>query len=165
MVHPQRIVFEICYNTKNFKYAEMNLPNEGTLIWFCRREGISSIVNTLQLIDAFGRLALQEERLPLNPNSTGWGQSDLDNFDVKFRTKILYNILDFFIWPVPAETSSKSFWTFDMTSKNYVLTSILTFFHHKFCRVGTLPSSPLLTGFTAITDHPSAGEVLPGRGP
>jgi hypothetical protein len=52
-----------------------------------------------------------------------------------------------------------------MTLKNYVLTSILTFFHQKFCRVATLPSSPLPTGFTAITDHPSAGEVPLGRGP
>jgi hypothetical protein len=34
-----------------------------------------------------------------------------------------------------------------------------------FCRVATLPSSLLPTGFTAITDHPSGGEVLPGRGP
>jgi hypothetical protein len=51
-----------------------------------------------------------------------------------------------------------------MTSKNDVLTSILTFFCQKFCRVATLPSSPLPTGFTAITDHPSAGEVRTDRG-
>jgi hypothetical protein len=42
--------------------------------------------------------------------------------------------------------------------------SILTFFRQKFCRGATLPSSPLPTGFTAITDHPSAGEVPPGCG-
>jgi hypothetical protein len=42
--------------------------------------------------------------------------------------------------------------------------SILTFFHQKFCRDATLPPSPLPTNFTAITDHPSAGEVPPGRG-
>ncbi len=52
-----------------------------------------------------------------------------------------------------------------MTSKNDVLTSILTFFRQKFCRVATLPSSPLPTGFTAITDHPSTGEVRTDRGP
>jgi hypothetical protein len=52
-----------------------------------------------------------------------------------------------------------------MTSKNDVLTSILSFFCQKFCRVATLPSSPLPTGFIAITDHLSAGEVSPGRGP
>ncbi len=52
---------------------------------------------------------------------------DLANFDVKFRTKFLYVRL-FFIWPIPAETSCESFWTSDTTSKNDVLTSILTFF-------------------------------------
>jgi hypothetical protein len=51
-----------------------------------------------------------------------------------------------------------------MTSKNDVLTSILTFFYQNFCRVTTLLPSPLLTRFTPITDHPSAGEVLPGCG-
>ncbi len=98
-----------------------------------------------------------------NPDSTGRGQSSPRHFDVKFRTKFLYIRL-FFIWPIPAETSSKSCWTFDMTSKNDVLMSILTFFYQKFCTVATLPSSPLLTSFTAITDHPSVGEVPPGRG-
>jgi hypothetical protein len=38
-------------------------------------------------------------------------------------------------------------------------------FCQKFCRVATLPSSMLPTSFTAITDHPSVGEVPPGRGP
>ncbi len=71
----------------------------------------------------------------------------------------------FFIRPIPAKTSTKSFWTCDMTSKNDVLMSILTFFYQKFCRIATLTSSPLPTGFSAITDHPSAGEVPPGRGP
>jgi hypothetical protein len=89
---------------------------------------------------------------------------DLANFDVEFRAKFLYNVL-FFIWPIPAEMSSKSFWTSDMTSKNDVLTSILTFFRQNFCRVATLSPSPLPTGFTPITDQPSAGEVPPGRGP
>jgi hypothetical protein len=52
-----------------------------------------------------------------------------------------------------------------MTSENDVLTSILTFFHQK--SVAALPCHhfPLLTGFTAITDHPSKKEVLPGHGP
>ncbi len=52
-----------------------------------------------------------------------------------------------------------------MTSKNDVLTSILTFFRQKFCRDATLLPSPLPTGFTAVMDHTSAGEVPPGRGP
>ncbi len=71
----------------------------------------------------------------------------------------------FFIWPIPAETCYKSFLTSDMTLKNDVLTSILTFFHQKFCHVATLPLSLLPTGFNANTDHPSAGEVPLGRGP
>ncbi len=89
---------------------------------------------------------------------------DLANFGVKFRTKFSY--VGFFLnWPFPAEMSCKSFWTSDMTSKNYVLTSILTFFCQKFCRGTTIPTSPLPTGFTVNTDHLSAGEVRPGRGP
>ncbi len=89
---------------------------------------------------------------------------DLVIFDVKFQTKFLYFGF-FFLWPIPAETSSKSFSTSDMTSKNNNLTSILTFFHQKFCHIATLPSSLLLTSFTAITDHLSAREVPPGHGP
>jgi hypothetical protein len=61
--------------------------------------------------------------------------------------------------------SNKSFRTSDMMSKNDVLKSILTFFCQKFCRVATIPTSPLPTGFTVTTDHLSAGEVRPGRGP
>ncbi len=89
---------------------------------------------------------------------------DLANFDVKFQTKFLY-IRFFFIWPIPPETSSKSFRTSDMTSKNDILTSILTFFRQKFCRVANVSSSPLPTSFTAITDHLSSGEVQTDRGP
>jgi hypothetical protein len=48
-----------------------------------------------------------------------------------------------------------------MTSIN----DILTFFHQKFCRGATLLSSLLPTGFTAITDHPSTGEVPLDRTP
>jgi hypothetical protein len=94
----------------------------------------------------------------INPNSTGRGQSWPCQLWRQISGNILYNVL-FFIWPIP-EMSSKSFWTSDMASKN----DVLTFFHQNFCRVTTLPPSPLLTGFTPITDHPSAGEVLPGRG-
>jgi hypothetical protein len=52
-----------------------------------------------------------------------------------------------------------------MTSKNDVLTSILPFSHQNFCHGALLPTFPLLIGFTVITDHPSTGEVPPGRGP
>jgi hypothetical protein len=52
---------------------------------------------------------------------------DLANFDIKFRTKFLY--VGFFKnWPIPAETSCKSFWTSDMTSKNDVLIPFWCFF-------------------------------------
>jgi hypothetical protein len=52
-----------------------------------------------------------------------------------------------------------------MTLKNDVFMSIFTFFHQKFCRCATLLTFPLSTGFTVITDHLSAGEVLPGCDP
>jgi hypothetical protein len=102
--------------------------------------------------------------IPFNPISTGQGQS----WPCQLRRQIpgiIHNNVLFFIWPIPADTSPKSFWTSDMTSKNDVLTSILTIFRQNFCRVTTLPPSQFPTGFTPITDHPSAGEVPPGRGP
>jgi hypothetical protein len=52
----------------------------------------------------------------------------------------------------------------DITSKNDVLTSILMFFHQKLCRGATLPTFPLPTGFTVITDHPNTREFPPGFG-
>ncbi len=70
-----------------------------------------------------------------------------------------------FIWPIPAETSCKSFWTSDTTSTNDVLTSILTFFRQKLGREDILPTPPLPLSFTVNTDHLMAGEVAPGRGP
>ncbi len=89
---------------------------------------------------------------------------DLANFDVIFRKKFSY--VGFFKnYPIPAEMSCESFWTSDMTSKNDILTYILTFLRQKFSRGTTIPTSPLPTGFTVNTDHLSAGEVRPGRGP
>jgi hypothetical protein len=41
---------------------------------------------------------------------------------------------------------------------------ILTYFHQKSGRGNTLPMSPILLGFTAITDHPRVGEVKSGYG-
>jgi hypothetical protein len=49
-------------------------------------------------------------------------------------------------------------------SKIDVWTCILMFFCQKFCRGATLATFPLITSFTVITDHPSGGEVPPGRG-
>ncbi len=89
---------------------------------------------------------------------------DLANFDVKFRTKFLSIGFDKNL-PIIAETCSKSFWTSELTSKNDVFTSILTFFHQKSGRCATLWTPLLLTGFTTITDHPRMGEIPPGRGP
>ncbi len=65
--------------------------------------------------------------------------------------------------PIPAKMSRKSFWTSDMLSKNNVLTSILMFFHQKFCCSTILLTFLLLTSFTVSTYHPSVGEVLPSR--
>jgi hypothetical protein len=61
--------------------------------------------------------------------------------------------------------SCESFWTSDTTSKNDVLTSILTFFCQKSGREDILPTPPLPLSFTVDTDHLMAGEVAPGRGP
>ncbi len=52
----------------------------------------------------------------------------------------------------------------DITSKNDVWTSILMFFHQNFCRGATLPTFPLPTSFTVITDHLKTREFLPGFG-
>ncbi len=72
---------------------------------------------------------------------------------------------DFFKnWPIPVETSCKSFWTSDTASKNDVLTSILTFFRQKLGREDILPTPPLPLSFTVNTDHLMAGEVAPGHG-
>ncbi len=65
----------------------------------------------------------------------------LANFDVKLRTKFLYTGF-FQNWLIPAETSCKSFWTSDMTSKNDVLMSILTFFIRSSVTVGLHWPSP-----------------------
>ncbi len=46
---------------------------------------------------------------------------DLANFENKFLTKFFY--IGFFKnLPIPAEKSSKSLWTSDMTSKNDIMT-------------------------------------------
>ncbi len=52
-----------------------------------------------------------------------------------------------------------------MTSKNDVLTSILTYFRQKLGRGVPCQTPPLPLGFTAITDHLRPGEVPPGSGP
>jgi hypothetical protein len=52
-----------------------------------------------------------------------------------------------------------------MTSKNDVLSSILTYFCQKSGHGILYRTPPLPPGFTAYTDHPSEGEVPLGRGP
>jgi hypothetical protein len=52
-----------------------------------------------------------------------------------------------------------------MTSKNDVLTDFLMIFRQKSGRGTTLLTPPLPLGFTAITDHPRAGEVPPSHSP
>ncbi len=76
-----------------------------------------------------------------NPNSTGRGQSWPCWLWRQFPNKILICQI-FFNWPVPAETSCESFWTSDMTSKNDVLMSILTFIRQKLGRGDILPPPP-----------------------
>jgi hypothetical protein len=73
----------------------------------------------------------------------------------------LSTLLFFFI---PAEKSSKSFQTSDMTSKNDVLTYILAYFCQRSGRGTTLLTPTFPLSFTAVTDYLKAGEVLPGCG-
>jgi hypothetical protein len=65
--------------------------------------------------------------------------------DIKFQTKFLCT--EFLkILPIPAETSFKSFQTYDMMSKNVFLTSKLPFFQ-KSGRSTTLPILPFRAVF------------------
>jgi hypothetical protein len=53
-----------------------------------------------------------------------------------------------------------------MMSKNYVLTSILMYFHQKSkCGATLLTPPPLPLGFTAITEQLRVAKVLLGGGP
>jgi hypothetical protein len=54
---------------------------------------------------------------------------DLADFDLKLQENLLSTL--YFFLPVPAKTSSRSFLTHDMTSKNDILTSILISFCQK----------------------------------
>ncbi len=73
----------------------------------------------------------------LKPNCTGQGQSWLWRENLK--KTLMYQIKKI---PIPAETSSESFWSPDVTSKNNVLTSILTYFCQKSGRGKTLLIPP-----------------------
>jgi hypothetical protein len=89
----------------------------------------------------------------------GGVQVDITNLDITFRTKFL--CVGFKkTQPIPSEMSSESYRTSDMMSKNDVLMYILMYFCQR-----SGGGSTLLLSFTAITDHPSAGEVPPGYGP
>jgi hypothetical protein len=61
---------------------------------------------------------------------------DLADFDLKLPANLFSNLI------IPATTSFKSFWTYDMTSKNDVLTDFLMIFRQKFGRGATLPTPP-----------------------
>ncbi len=89
---------------------------------------------------------------------------DLANFDVKFHTKFLsikkkkntYSCINVF----------QIFLNFQQDIKNYVLTSILMYEYVIRSLAAATPCWPLLLlSFTAIKDHPRAGEISPGCGP
>jgi hypothetical protein len=75
------------------------------------------------------------------------------------QENLLSNLI-FLKIPIPAETSSESFWTSDMTSKNGVLTDFLTFLRHKFARGATLPTPPSASQHS--NQFPVAGRVERG---
>ncbi len=56
------------------------------------------------------------------------------------------------------------FLNFWRDKKKEVLTYFVTYFCQNSSHGGILPKSPLPLSLTAITDHPRAGEVLPGCG-
>ncbi len=81
---------------------------------------------------------------------------DLADFDLKLRENLLSNLILKKI-PIPAKTSSESFWTSDMTSKNDVLTVILMIFRQKSGRGTTLPTPPSVSQHS--NQFPVAGRV------
>ncbi len=84
-------------------------------------------------------LQFEAERFLLTLIGPGEVKVDLADFDLKLRENLWSNLIYKKI-PIPAKTSSESFWTSDMTSKNYVLTVILTIFRQKSGRDTTLPT-------------------------
>jgi hypothetical protein len=102
---------------------------------------------------------IQTKKETLTLMVLGGVQVDITNLDITFRTKFL--CVGFIkTQPIPSEMSSESYRTSDMMSKNDVLMYILMYFCQR-----SGGGSTLLLSFTAITDHPSAGEVPPGYGP
>jgi hypothetical protein len=86
---------------------------------------------------------------------------DLADFDLKLQENLLSTLYIHF-FPIPAETSSGSFWTSDMTSKNDVLTSIW----HIFVRspAAASPAEPPPSArFYCDYRSPEGGRSLPGQ--
>ncbi len=94
-----------------------------------------------------------------NPNWTGQGQS----WPRQLWPQIAGKLIIFFLWPIPAKTSSGSFGTSDMTSKIMFWHPCWRIFVRRLAAASSA-APPLPPGFTAYTDHPSKGEVPPGRG-
>jgi hypothetical protein len=79
---------------------------------------------------------------------------DLADFDLKLQENLLSTL--YFFLPVPAKTSSRSFLTHDMTSKNDILTSILISFCQKSGR-GVPCQTPPSARFYCYYRSPEAG--------
>ncbi len=90
---------------------------------------------------------------------------DLADFDLKLQENLLSILFYFFFFTYSCRNVFRIFfWTSDITSKNDVLTSIITYFCQKSCRSVPCRTSPLPPGFSAYTDDPSSEEVPPARG-
>jgi hypothetical protein len=86
---------------------------------------------------------------------------DLANFDIKLQENLLSTLYIIF-WPIPAKESSGSFWTSDMTSKNDVLMSILTYFRQKSGRGVPCRTPPPSARFYCIYRPPEQGRSPAG---
>ncbi len=92
----------------------------------------------------------------------GPGEVKVDpaNFDLKLQEKLLST--SYIFLPIPAERSSGSFWTSDMTSKNDGLTCILTYFCHKSGHCVPCQTPPPSARFYCIYRPPERGRSPAG---
>ncbi len=105
----------------------------------------------------YARYSLRQWTMALTLIRPGEVKVDLADFDLKLRENLFINLI-FKKRPIPAKTSSESFWTSHMTSKNDVLTVILTIFHQKSDRGTILPTPP------SVSQH-SKFQSVSSRGP
>jgi hypothetical protein len=107
----------------------------------------------------------QNRKAEFNPDSTGWGQNwpcqlwrQIPDKPLIYRNffkiylflqKLLPNLFELLMWP----------------QKMMFRRQFFFFFCHRFSLDALLRTPPLLSGFTAITDHLSIRKVRPGPGP